>query len=311
MESVTPDGSTGAVSQGRPVPAWPYWTEDAVHALVRDLELRGRSPRTIQHYLTAAAYLPARWPLTAADVAPAVEAIAHLTQLKRHHYIKGWHHLARFVQRQGGRPGALPEVRPPRRPHVLPRVAADDDIAAMFNACRTLRELALVAFMVGSGVRFGEVPSYRHQLLAGHVVTADGKTGSRVAVVDSLVEELLSATGDGELLWPTERRYGSPQRRQPLKPAGLRTMWRRIEARAGVRVNPHSCRHAYGTELANQGVDLKHIQDLMGHKSIASTVIYTHLAFRRLSTVINASSPLRRFRLPKPGGVGSLVQRAA
>lgn len=289
---------------GPPRP-FPYYTEQVVHAFVREIEIRGRSPQTIISYLAAFRFLPSRWPRTAEDVQPAIDAMDHLSALKRYHHMMDWRILARFSRDIWGIAGPLLQVRLPRKPATVIKVPDDSAIQAMFDACRDLRDLALVSLIVDTGIRWGEVPRLRSQVFRDHIVTSEGKRGARTVPISDATWEVLERTGDQTFLWLTTRRYRGGvghaksttllRECQPLSDAGLRNMWRRIEARAGVRVNPHSLRHKFATVLLDEDVDLSTIQQFMGHKSIASTVIYTHVSQTRLHRVLAEHSPLRRF----------------
>lgn len=67
------------------------------------------------------------------------------------------------------------------------------------------------------------------------------------------------------------------------------------------QLRPHAFRHLYGTELAEDAVDLKRIQMLMGHSSTETTDVYIHLAIRELADVVNKSSPLNKMETPMHG----------
>jgi site-specific recombinase XerD len=70
-----------------------------------------------------------------------------------------------------------------------------------------------------------------------------------------------------------------PTRGRPLTPAGLRSIFRYHRAKAGVPAgHPHALRHSFGTALAEAGVDLAVIQQLLGHDHIDSSARYIHLA---------------------------------
>lgn len=58
------------------------------------------------------------------------------------------------------------------------------------------------------------------------------------------------------------------------------------------RITPHKIRHSFATHLLNQGVDLRIIQELLGHKTVASTERYTHVSLERLSDLCNTIHPI-------------------
>jgi len=81
-----------------------------------------------------------------------------------------------------------------------------------------------------------------------------------------------------------------PNRGQPLSPAGLRTVFRYHRQSAGVAAgHPHALRHSFGTALAEAGVDLAVMRDLLGHTHIDTTTRYIHLAPTRVKKEFDAA----------------------
>jgi site-specific recombinase XerD len=96
-----------------------------------------------------------------------------------------------------------------------------------------------------------------------------------------------------------EHEYRGEARR--LKPRSVRDMVTRYGEAAGIprdQLYPHAMRHLYGTELAEEDVDLLVRQTLMGHASPTSTKIYTHLAARKLTKAVRTGNPLAKINTP-------------
>jgi len=97
---------------------------------------------------------------------------------------------------------------------------------------------------------------------------------------------------------PPHEYYGEARR---ISPRSVNEMIEKYGLQVGVpreRLFPHAMRHLYGTELAEEGVDVLQIQALLGHKDPKTSQVYVHLATRTLSKTVDRANPLRKLNTP-------------
>lgn len=85
-------------------------------------------------------------------------------------------------------------------------------------------------------------------------------------------------------------------RRRPLSPQSVRSRLRAIAASAGLRkrVTPHMFRHTFATLMLEEGVDIRYIQHLLGHSSLMTTQIYTHVSAHKQAQIMHDCHPRLR-----------------
>ena len=216
----------------------------------------------------------------------------------------------RRLQREG-RIGATPmaAVRTPKTPHGVPRPlsvaaarAAVDHVGAMADeAWVGLRDTAVLVLLYGGGLRLGEALSLRgRDAPTGDTLRVTGKGGKqRLVPVLPLVRDAVAAyraacpwpIGDDDPLFRGVR--GGP-----LDPAVVQKRVRDLRAAMGLPASatPHALRHSFATHLLAAGADLRAIQDLLGHASLATTQRYTEVDAARLLSVYDAAHPRARDR---------------
>lgn len=166
----------------------------------------------------------------------------------------------------------------------LPFVPSKEETWQFISTMPDLKPQTMVALMYSSGLRIGEVCSLRYEDIQRknmRIHISHGKNRhDRYAVLSKYALDLLTR------YWMENgkpRGYLFPKQRGDDRPIDTFFLSRHIHAheeRLGWerRLTCHSFRHAFGTHLYENGTDLLTIKTLMGHKSLASTMIYIHLA---------------------------------
>ncbi len=218
-------------------------------------------------------------------------------------------------------PKRLPQVLEAREVEQLLAVIDDEGAGAAAGASRApiltaalvLRDRALVETAYAAGLRISELASARLgsvDLGRGEIrVVGKGRKErigllgrpARAAIAEYLADgrpvllaRRASAGGAGAAEPPSEVFLN--QRGAPLGVRGLRFRLDRLRQRAGlpVGVSPHTLRHSFATHLLDGGADLRVVQELLGHESLATTQIYTHVSGARLRSAYLDAHPRAR-----------------
>ena len=208
-----------------------------------------------------------------------------------------------FAAEDAGNLPQLPRTRAPKRPKTLPRPASPDDALALAEEAGEgsdgwigARDLAILLLLYGSGLRVSEALGVRASALPlGQALRVTGKRNkTRVVPLLPAVREAVSAyvaqcpyplKGDAPLF------VGA--RGGPLSADLVRRAVRGARQRLGLpdSLTPHALRHSFATHLLGRGVDLRSLQELLGHASLSSTQIYTDVDAARLLDVYRHAHP--------------------
>lgn len=208
-----------------------------------------------------------------------------------------------FIHEEGLR-ADNPTVRldPVTAPKGEPRPFTREQIDAMLNsgAYRKTRAMILIGYYQGFRVSsIARVHGHDIDLIGGTIRTI-GKGGKeRTLPLHPVVAELAEAMPTDNWWFPA--RDGS---NRPVHPSSVTNLITLAKKRAGIRdprLTPHSLRHAFGTDLVEEGVDIRVVQELMMHESLATTQIYTGVSAHRKREGIMAlperTIPIRSGRL--------------
>jgi integrase/recombinase XerD len=173
----------------------------------------------------------------------------------------------------------------PKRPSELPRYLTPEEVQAMIDAAGNLRDKLIVSLLYCTGVRVSELVGIRVSDvdLEEGSIRVRGKGGrERVVFFDSrtrqLLAEYLPTVKGCEYLFPARGGEGH------MHYVTVERIIRKLAKAAGLkkRVTPHVLRHSFATISLAKGMDVREIQELLGHASLRSTQIYTHVVKQRL-----------------------------
>lgn len=180
----------------------------------------------------------------------------------------------------------------PKRSKILPSVLSQQEIIALLQVTKNLKHRAVLALLYSAGLRIGELVNLelqyidiaRRQLF---IRNGKGRKDRYVILADSFLTLL-----DNYLKTYLPKRYfvENPNGKR-YSESSIRKFLHTSTRLAGIKkhVTPHTLRHSYATHLLENGIGLRHIQELLGHAKPETTMIYTHVAKKDL---LEIKSPL-------------------
>jgi len=195
-------------------------------------------------------------------------------------------------------------IRPPKQAKRLPRTLPPEQTQALMQATdrnSEIRDLALLAVMYGGGLRVSEVVGLNlDDVDLGQLelrVFGKGRKERIVPLPEGAVH-YLQCYMEERIADDEERAVFLNCRGGRLSVRSVQRMLkdRALQTGADVSVTPHRLRHSFATHLLAGGVDLRAIQDLLGHASLATTERYTHLDIAKLTEVYDETHPRAKKR---------------
>ncbi|WP_428680294.1 tyrosine recombinase XerC [Sphingopyxis sp.] len=212
--------------------------------------------------------------------------------------------LRTFLRFMGGSNASVPQMRGPRVKKGLPRPIAPAEALQLAQDVEDnaregwvgARDFALLLLLYGAGLRIGEALGLTGAALPlGETLRVTGKRNKTrivpiLPVVASAVARYVEACP-----WPIAREtplfLGA--RGGPLQPGVVRASVRSARRALGLpeRTTPHALRHSFATHLLAGGADLRSLQELLGHASLASTQVYTAVDAAHLLDIYRSAHP--------------------
>lgn len=167
------------------------------------------------------------------------------------------------------------------------------------------RDIAILELLFATGIRVGELCSlkYSNINLNQGFIKVQGK-GNKERIIQLCNPELLDSLKKYQFISKSQRKsfntfFFLNRLDKPISAQSVRFMVKKYVAQAGIQKNitPHSFRHTFATMLLEEGVDIKYIQKILGHSSIMTTQIYTHVSNRKQKEILAKRHPRNRLHL--------------
>lgn len=272
---------------------------DFVAPLLPELQLQHITPGILKEYIR---HLSHYQPKTVKRKLASLKAMFNFMEIEDENYIHPFHRLKIKI----------------KTPFLLPAVMNMDEVSAILSHLyrqkknsthhtndqylTILRNIAVIELLFGTGIRVSELCSLQEQTVDldnGHIKVY-GK-GSKERIIHIGRKEILQAL----IEYKRHRIAHSPSRqtfffenrlKTPLSPQSVRLMIQKIASQTRItkHITPHTFRHTFATLLLEEGIDIKYIQSILGHSSLATTQIYTHVNTAKQKTILCTHHPRRK-----------------
>ena len=180
-------------------------------------------------------------------------------------------------------------IKRPKKEKKIPAVLTKDEIKKLIEVIDTKKSRLMVSFMYACGFRVSELVNLKVKDLnfeekIGSIRQGKGKKDRIFNIPDFLIEDL-KAQLDKQKQANQEYLFTGPKSR--LSERNLQKIISKAAKRAGLskEVHCHTLRHSFATHLLENGTDIRKIQELLGHSSISTTEIYTHISREELKKI--------------------------
>lgn len=278
---------------------------------------RGASPHTVGAYdrdLKQAQKWLAKWKVNSfADIDGNI-SVKLRSELGKEKYATGTiqrklsaiRSLIKFLARRSGiTPQHLPKTGGARKPKSLPKALTADEMQRLSYAphmtdAAGLRDRAMIEMLYGGGLRVSELVGLRMEdyMESESLLRVTGKREKvRMLPLPAQTHDILRLYLENARPSFIKSRATSHvflnSRGNPISRSGVFRILRKYAALAGIEkvIGPHTLRHTYAVHLVKNGADLRSVQELLGHASIMTTEIYTHLDMETVREKYAAAHP--------------------
>ncbi len=193
------------------------------------------------------------------------------------------------------KPFVIGKIPRPKKEQKLPDVLNEEEVLRIFKAVENIKHRVILMMTYASGLRVSEVVNLRIEDIDAnrmliHIREAKGKKDRYVPLSEVIVKPLnlyWQAYNLGEKGWL----FPGSKTNYHIAVRSIQAVFERAVRKTGItkHASMHTLRHSYATHSHEYGYDIRHIQKLLGHKSLKTTQIYTHISTNEISKI---KSPL-------------------
>lgn len=195
------------------------------------------------------------------------------------------------------------DLERPKKEKKLPEILSKNEISKLLKAVKNLKHKAILYLVYSAGLRVGEVVKLKPTDIDSDrmlipIIQGKGKKDRYTILSEtalSILRQYVKVYKPEHWLFPGQHPDKHLTERSVQKVFGNA----RIDAKIRKDVSVHNLRHSFATHLLEGGVNLRYIQELLGHSSSKTTEIYTHVTQKNLSNII---SPLDTIMMNKEEG---------
>jgi len=194
-------------------------------------------------------------------------------------------------------PFIIKEIPRPKKERKLPDVLDREEVWKIFDAVGNLKHKTILMLIYSAGLRVGESVRLKIQDIDSkqkliHVRGAKGNKDRYTILSDVILEKLREYY---KMYRPKDYLFEGGKGRVHLAERSVQNVFQRAVKVAGIKkqVSVHSLRHSFATHLIESGADIRYIQELLGHSSMKTTEIYTHITKSALGKLV---SPLDQMK---------------
>lgn len=180
-------------------------------------------------------------------------------------------------------------IRRPKKDKKIPTVLTKEEIKKLFKAIESKKSKLMVSILYACGFRVSELVNLKIEDLhfeerIGHIKNAKGRKDRLFNIPDFLFRKL-KIYADKQKSQNQIYLFSGPS--GALSPRNIQKIVSKAAKRASIKksVHPHTLRHSFATHLLENNIDIRKIQELLGHADLSTTQIYTHVSTEELKKI--------------------------